>query len=191
METPVKKNLAWALLSVFLTILFSCSTGTSHKVLTFFFDGVPQPDTSKQIQKDSLAVQSAQPAQAKKRQSRFLQENFFHPPYKDKECGDCHDTEAGFKLIDPLPELCFNCHDDFREELQVVHGPVASGACTECHHPHLAKNKMLLKRTGQELCLYCHDKADVLKNDAHEDLGDENCTDCHNAHGGEDEYFLE
>ena len=191
METLSRKSAVRVLLSVFLIILYSCSSGTGRKVLTFFFDGVPQPDSSKRTQKDSLLVKADKPLQAQQRQSRFLQENFFHPPYKDKECDDCHDMDTGFKLIDKLPELCFNCHDDFREELKVLHGPVAMGACTECHHPHLAKNKMLLKRTGQDLCLYCHDKADVLKNDAHEDLGDDNCTDCHNAHGGEEEYFLD
>jgi len=186
-----KKYAGKILLLCCLLILVSCSPGTNYKILSFFFDGVPDPNAPEQTKPDSLSVNAVKPVRVQQNRSRFLQENYLHPPYKDKECGDCHDIDQGFKLVEKMPELCFTCHDDFSEEYPVLHGPVAMGACTECHHPHLAKNKKLLKRTGQDLCLYCHDKVDILKNEAHEDLTDDTCTDCHNAHGGEDQYFLE
>ncbi len=190
METSLKNAGRILFLCIFI-ILVSCSSGTSYKILSIFFDGVPEPNSPKQTKPDSLSVNKAKPVRMQQRQSRYLQENFFHPPYKDKECADCHDIDQGFKLVDKMPDLCYTCHDDFSEEYRVLHGPVASGACTECHHPHLAKNEKLLKRSGQDLCLYCHNKTDIVQNEVHEDLDDENCTVCHNAHGGEDRYFLD
>ena len=88
---------------------------------------------------------------------------YYHEAYGSKTCQNCHDNTVGNDLLEPQPALCYNCHDDFTEEFTFLHGPVSSGYCTECHHPHLSKNQMLLKKTGQELCLNCHEESDVLK----------------------------
>ncbi len=178
-------------LVVMLFLIMGCSPKTRYQVLSFFFDGVPNPEqkaaTAQKTTADTL--QSKQNRRLSLRRPQEPQQ-FFHPPFADRDCGACHDMGGGNRLNAPVPDLCFECHDDFRQELEVLHGPVAAGACTACHHPHVSKNEKLLARAGQELCLYCHDIRDVRKNDAHEDLGTTLCTECHDAHGGDEIPFL-
>ncbi len=175
------------------SIIFNCSPKTRYQVLSFFFDGVPNPEEQARLAAQHQASDSLN--QGRNRQLSLQRKKepppVFHPPFADRDCEACHNIRGGNRLNSPVPELCFECHDDFRQEYAALHGPVAAGACTECHHPHVAKIKKLLKRKGQALCLYCHDKKDVFKNDAHEDLGDMACTECHNAHGGDEPPFLE
>ncbi|NOX85830.1 MAG: hypothetical protein GXO86_07695 [Chlorobi bacterium] len=117
-------------------------------------------------------------------------EYIFHPPYQEKECANCHNQGQMGKLLEPLPGLCYQCHESFGDQYQVLHGPVDAGFCTQCHNPHMSKNKFLLIRTGQNLCLNCHLSKDVFKNEAHSDIEDADCTECHNPHGGEDRFIL-
>jgi predicted CXXCH cytochrome family protein len=167
--------------------LISCRS--SHKVLSTFFDGVPEPRPEQVLHADSLRADSAgMPAAstAPKKPPMVI-----HSPYQDKACDDCHTASRGNALSEPQPDLCYTCHDDFRESFKALHGPVAAGFCTECHNPHLSKNEKLLVRTGQPLCLYCHEATDVFKNENHEGIDDMNCTDCHDPHGGEDRFLLD
>ena len=178
---------------VLLILLFvSCTPQTRYRVLSFFFDGVPPPGQNKEVKKQVQKTDSLKLAQSKKTNKNNRQEiqQFFHPPFADRECATCHDMSGGNRLTTPLPDLCFECHDDFRQEIAKLHGPVESGACTTCHHPHVSKNQYLLVRTGQKLCLYCHDIRDVKKNEVHEDIEDTPCTECHYAHGGDEVPFL-
>lgn len=171
-------------------VFSSCSTGARDDVLSFLFDGVNEDNNKISSQTDSLKNPGNTDTLTTKKKSVYLEANVLHAPFQGKLCGDCHNKQNGFRLANTMPELCFTCHDDFRTELPVLHGPVASGACTQCHHPHLSKNPKLLIRSGQKLCTYCHDPEYVLANDAHEDIGETNCIECHNAHGGESEYYL-
>jgi predicted CXXCH cytochrome family protein len=175
---------------ILMTLLNSCSSTNSYKTLSFFFDGVPKPDIEKTSQKlDSLASAD----------STSLSQNIilaqkplvnYHPPFQEKECASCHDQSAMGKFINPQPELCYQCHDDFKNTYKVLHGPVAGGQCTACHNPHQSENENLLTRTGQSLCLYCHESNLVMALEEHKEIQDANCTDCHNPHGGENKYNL-
>jgi len=175
------------LLLIFLIINSSCSSEEGRKVLSIFFDGVPQNGMKKQAT-DSVLVNNKSKHKNNKR--KITEQMFYHPPYQKRGCDKCHNLQAGNKLIKKPPELCYSCHDNFKNQFAVLHGPVASGFCTQCHNPHLSKFSNLLKRKGQNLCLYCHEKKDVLRNEVHEDIGNSDCTECHNPHGGEDRFLL-
>ena len=171
---------------VIITSLFiACSPEISYKVLSFLFDGVPDPDENEIVavndslsQIDSIATE------------RVIKPQFvLHPPYKERACTNCHDRSTMGKLLKPQPELCYQCHEDFNETYGFLHGPVAGGYCTACHNPHMAKFEKLLLRQGKQLCLHCHNSARILKNEFHIDLKDTNCIRCHNPHGGENRYM--
>jgi predicted CXXCH cytochrome family protein len=177
------------LLVVFLLYLSGCSTTNNYKTLSFFFDGVPDPakTTSTQVNdtlnnRDTLAF-----AQNPVNTGPQMQ---LHSPYQDKKCNSCHDQSKMGKLIKNLPDLCYQCHEDFGTRYKVLHGPVAGGQCSVCHSPHMSLNADLLIRTGQSLCLHCHDAGAILKTAVHQDIKETNCTECHNPHGGENRNIL-
>ena len=166
--------------------VYSCSPKSNYKVLSVFFDGVPNPymiDSIQQAQNtpDTVVLQS-------KRASKS--EYTYHPPYREKDCNLCHDEKLMGRLILSMPGLCYQCHENFKDRYRILHGPVEAGYCNECHNPHLSKDKNLLIRTGRSLCLNCHDEKDVLANDIHDDTEDMDCTDCHNPHGGDDRTLI-
>lgn len=84
-----------------------------------------------------------------------------HQPAQAGMCTFCHNphqSDNAKLLNEPVPELCFNCHDDanFKGKDKVVHGPVAAGKCLGCHAPHSAANERLLDKVAPELCFGCH-----------------------------------
>jgi predicted CXXCH cytochrome family protein len=173
-----------------LSLLVSCSPGRSTRVISFFFDGVPARDSSKTV-KNSNSPSDSLKTDVFRAVPIETDEGFtVHYPYKEKDCFSCHDEKSKSELILPLPNLCYTCHDNFADKFKYVHGPVASGYCTNCHNPHKSKEKKLLIRTGQQLCLFCHDSGPLLKSETHKDIADTECTLCHNPHGGEDRYIL-
>lgn len=144
-------------------------------MLSFFFDGVPNPDEKK--------------AEVGKIDERKAQASIYreHGPYAAKQCGGCHDRGSN-RLVVPKQELCFQCHTlDIRKKY--IHGPLASGGCTVCHQPHGSNYAFLLVAEPKEFCLYCHAKEDVARNPVHSDM-DMQCTMCHDAHGSNERYLL-
>jgi predicted CXXCH cytochrome family protein len=179
-------------LVLLLTIMYfaGCTTTRRHHVLSFIFDGVPNPAEELAFHRgDTLSSSDA--AHATENNDTIIAVQFvYHAPVKDKQCDACHDHNTMGNLTMPQPEVCYQCHEDFSITLKSLHGPVASGYCTACHDPHMAKEDDLLLRAGQSLCLYCHNSTLVLNNEVHKDIGGANCTECHNPHGGEDRYML-
>jgi predicted CXXCH cytochrome family protein len=191
MKISSQKNLFNFAVLTILILFGACSSTSRHKILSIFFDGVRNPENHETAILDSLKSDSTLAASIPRRIQSSQPEYVFHPPYREKSCDDCHDLAGASRLLEPEPQLCYGCHDDFKEQYAFLHGPVASGNCTACHNPHMTKNEKLLKRTGQQLCLYCHEIRDVLKNEEHEDLAETDvCTDCHNPHGGDDRYLF-
>ncbi len=176
---------------VMLTMIMACTPETRYKVLSTIFDGVPPPKSPYQNLEDTTA-QNLTKAQKKALELRKRTQVVytFHPPYREKDCGSCHEVGSGNRLNEPMPTLCYNCHDDFSESYAVLHGPVASGNCTGCHNPHMSKNKNLLKRTKQDLCLYCHDKKRLAQLPMHRDKMTLDCQVCHDPHGGSNKFYL-
>ncbi len=166
---------------IIVFILYSCSKEIQYKTLTFFFDGVPDT-VATVLTKDTLLKANNNVPIENLVLTAPETNRVIHPPYKENECSACH-SEGTMTM--PQPQLCYQCHDDFATKYAYVHGPVAGGYCTACHHPHMGEKKLLLRK-GQDLCLFCHEKEMVFKNENHSGIDSTNCTECHNPHGGQD-----
>ncbi len=176
-----------------LALSVGCSTAKHHRVLSFFFDGVPDP---------AAAVVSATP-EVEAAVGRRLVQPGEHGPYAAKLCDSCHDAQRTNALIVPAEQLCIRCHELGAAETY-VHGPLASGGCMVCHDPHRSANRFLLVSASDGFCLKCHDRttlspvsgvggsagvAGVTGDNGHG--GDAaNCTDCHEAHMSDRKFLL-
>lgn len=173
-----------------MIFLSGCTATYRYKLLSFFFDGVPNPATDTALHPaDTLSRSDTTTYQANGIAASTPQMHI-HSPYREKECAACHDNSIMGRFTKATPDLCYQCHDDFSETYKVLHSPVAEGQCTQCHSPHQSANANLLIRTNRAICFLCHDSDDVLKSETHEDIQDADCTECHNPHGGEDKYVL-
>ncbi|MBP8845523.1 MAG: hypothetical protein KBF21_06330 [Thermoanaerobaculia bacterium] len=174
-----------AALAIAALLLAGCSNRKHHRVLSFFFDGVPDP----------AVVVSASP-EIEVNIGRQLVRPGEHGPYAAKLCDSCHDSKATNALVAPIDQLCIGCHE-LGETQAYVHGPLASGGCTVCHDPHRSPNRFLLVSASDGFCLDCHDRASLsalppaggTSGDSH--AGDaEDCTDCHDAHMSDRKFLL-
>jgi predicted CXXCH cytochrome family protein len=160
-----------------------CTAGSSHRVLSFFFDGVPPlapaPAPAPAPGPDGGAAQQGTATHA----GNFSK----HAPFAKKQCDECHITGTN-NLVAPVPELCFRCHKFELAKKRYVHAPVVSGFCRLCHDPHNSRNPFLLVIKPEELCYYCHNAEDVYRSAAHRDR-EEPCLKCHNPHA-DNRYFL-
>lgn len=158
----------------------SCSEVERHDVLTFFFEGVPP------LGQEQFSEQLVDNASQTALQTGQQQLWYVHEPRKD--CTNCHDRarQSRFKprtfLKNMVPELCYECHDDFTASAKYVHGPVAVGQCLFCHHHHQSRIEHLLKKPEPQLCYQCHKIDTISSIPAH--LAEQQfiCTDCHDAH---------
>ena len=88
-----------------------------------------------------------------------------HPPFAQRDCTACHESEFSNAMRGKPGEVCFNCHKELQKTFlagKVKHQPVDEGDCISCHNPHHSPNKNLLVAKGNDLCLTCHD--DPLSN---------------------------
>lgn len=164
----------------------ACTPKSSYNIKSFFFDGVPDPNLKTAANDEATLVEEIQDSTI-----LFKVANTIHPPYKEKTCLECHAKENMGQPKMELPNLCYQCHDDFSKSNAYLHGPVGSGNCTQCHNPHKSKLERLLVRNGQDLCLKCHIKDKVIENRVHEDIASKSCMECHDPHGGENKLFLQ
>lgn len=104
-------------------------------------------------------------------------------------CQTCHTTAEGKKhpeqkdsiiLIQPLPSLCYECHEASQFKGSSVHAPVKNGMCTACHDPHQSNYLNLLLKQSPVLCYTCHEKVKFEGKYGHTPVG--MCTFCHNPH---------
>jgi predicted CXXCH cytochrome family protein len=177
------------MLLVLIGIFFiSCDQVDRHKVLTFFFDGVP-PLGPEGFQEELLEPNFPVTTQADQTLTWYV-----HEPTKD--CSTCHGKrkQRGFTsqiyLTAPVPKLCYECHDDYTVSVSFVHGPVAVGQCLLCHNQHKSKIKHLLIAPEPELCYQCHDKNTIELIAAHSPEQLSSCTNCHNAHASSNRALL-
>jgi DmsE family decaheme c-type cytochrome len=126
-------------------------------------------------------------------------------------CVDCHTAhqevrhplsdEARFNaplsvtrsLKQTQPELCLQCHQMRRAQLQrSSHMPYREGkvTCTSCHNPHGSPNPSQLRQsTVNENCLSCHTERRGPFLWEHPPVM-ENCSNCHEAHGSSNPQLL-
>lgn len=186
------KQIGYGLLLVAgMALICQCSPRTGKSVLRFFFDGVPEPDSSG-LAPGAWAEPLPDTGSGLTGTMAFLDNEMqVHYPYREQDCASCHDALSLGNMVEPQPALCYLCHEDLAASYSYLHGPVAGGYCTACHDPHRSGHPKLLKIDGDGLCLYCHEEASVLRNEMHQDLDGMPCMDCHNPHGGEDKYIFQ
>lgn len=152
--------------------------GCSHKTLSIFFDGVPNPDKAKGPGVQPQDIRAANP------RISFSE----HGPYASKNCSACHNRQENNNLVLPKEQLCYTCHE-FSQKKKYIHGPLLQGGCLVCHDPHSSPYRSLLKSESDTFCFYCHDQASILRNPAHKDTTSE-CTTCHDAHMSDKQFLL-
>lgn len=186
-----------------------CAQESRHKVLTFFFTGVPP--LGGEIDQETGEKIVAK----KKRKKRNVAKVFIHGPKAAGECFYCHDTDSsqsfrtvrksggGMPRMDDITpgrlavarkDLCTQCHTSKSSEFRYsqnmwVHGPLSDGACTACHDYHQTQNQyMLFKEKSVDLCTQCHAKGYLMLTEAHNN--EDECISCHNPHVGTDRLML-
>jgi len=162
-------------------LTMACSSATRHRVLTFFFDGVPPPTPAPAAESSQ---HSAQAAAAAPRSIGYTE----HGPYAARLCNACHEAAATNILVAPAEDLCLKCHD-LRRDRKYTHGPLYSGGCLVCHDPHSSQYRNLLVSESDNFCFHCHDRESVERSPAHEGAQGQ-CTLCHDAHTSNDKYLL-
>jgi predicted CXXCH cytochrome family protein len=180
-----RQRLRWAvttsIMSLVLVCLVNCTPQTRYKTLSFFFDGVPNPDAS---------TASAN-GNNRSFNGRFSgKTESVHKPFDDGDCNACHEgnvrsgTMIGFdKLKSPTASVCMNCHKDVPNAFRYMHGPVAVGVCLMCHDPHDAPRPHLLKLASPALCLQCHQREDLGPPQIVHANTTVDCLSCHTGHG--------
>lgn len=148
--------------------------------------------------------------------SDLIEKKEVHAPAVES-CDDCHQVNIkehaengvlGLNLTEKLPELCFNCHDDVKSNLDTirnVHKAVISmKGCVSCHSPHSSGEKKLLVLDEKKLCLGCHsndissdgkrlvniEKLVSTAKVIHPPLESDGCAVCHLPHGSSNNYLL-
>ncbi len=183
----MKRNLYTLITLLALFLIAGCSPKASYRALTFFFDGVPKPavllSAADSASAKSMALASLSPVPV---MPVFEQ----HNPYRNRDCQQCHDDQNYSKLSKTEPDLCYKCHQNFREVFAWVHGPVDGGYCSDCHDPHKSLNTYLLKRQGNAVCTLCHLESEVKKNPVHANASESECMKCHDPHGGANRFVL-
>lgn len=152
-----------------------CTPEKRYKVLSFFFDGVPDPNAPPVTDQERDATGNVINAVA-----------FVHKPYGEGKCDACHGNTAGktfesFSRVDD--SVCKKCHEPVYHEYPRMHGPVALGECSLCHVPHESSVQFLLKDLPTAVCSSCHLK-ELLPSSPIDHQSDRNCLDCHSGHGG-------
>ncbi len=169
--------LSGSLLLLAITLFLGCTAERRYKVLSFFFDGVPDPNA---LQVDRNAEQVVTTSGG--RIIRVYQ----HKPFKDNQCGSCHAVSSGsfdsFNKVDQ--KVCLKCHADQLTRFPVMHGPVASVQCLACHSPHESAIPGMLKQKAPGVCTQCH-VPDLRPQDKDHQAQDSPCLTCHVAHGSD------
>ncbi|MFQ5504242.1 MAG: cytochrome c3 family protein [Planctomycetota bacterium] len=184
-------------------LVAACSSLSSYEVLSFFFDGVPDPSMP---EPEPLGVPgSSGPLTLEERaaiQERRLPKVtlHLHKPWDQNECSSCHRYRSTRKRVPtwaqsmaelkmPKTELCWSCHDPF--DGKYVHGPAAAGECLMCHYPHKSEFPHLVRaEKTASLCAKCHSGQTFMTEAKHEEFKDQDCVGCHDPHASERAYFL-
>lgn len=166
-----------------------CSVERDYELLSFFFDGVPEP---------APAMVDGEPGPTRLGRTARISTTgavSVHSAYLERRCAECHGDKArygfrteGFSKMGS--SICLDCHQDSLE-MPRVHGPVAVGECLLCHEPHVSTHPKLLVEASPGLCLACHDLEleEAAPTPQHADLA-RDCLECHYGHGGDDLFFL-
>ena len=173
------------LAGILLAVVSGCDRGARHKVLTFFFEGVPPLDADRQAAITKTPVEESPTVAVEPVKITRQTRPSGHKPARD--CNQCH-REIGSRnrnnLTRPLPDLCHSCHTDYSAASGYLHGPVAVGDCLVCHEHHNSRYARLQEAPQPDLCYVCHLQEDIGSIADHRDKQHEICTECHDPHMG-------
>lgn len=190
-----KNRIIWRSMTVagvFLFVFVGCDSVARHKVLTFFFEGVPPLGAKKRVKRKAVTVEK--PVDTGVAEVDVLRQRVSskHSPSRDDNCGQCHldGSRSRDRLVNAPPDLCYSCHTNYSDSSGYLHGPIAAGACVFCHGPHTTKFVHLQKKPQPKLCYQCHQQEDIALVTDHQDKQHEICTKCHDPHAGSRSDFL-
>jgi predicted CXXCH cytochrome family protein len=176
-----------------IALLVGCNTERSHRWLTVFFDGVPQPGTTNHppanadAAPNQFALARSRPATNESLAARTTFVS--HTPFEDRQCTECHKSQFDVSMKGTQREVCFACHDDFLQKPKFKHQPAENSECTSCHQPHGSPNKGMVKLVGKALCLDCHDDPVAKVKFTHQPV-ESGCQDCHQVHASDQPKLL-
>ncbi len=187
MRSRIKPGLGLCvLIIVSASLAGACASTTRYRVLTFFFDGVPEPgsqDASAAHLDDHAAPFSAQTlglASVDIPAAPMIVS--VHEPVRERRCTACHDMQSAMTLMANSMQLCDQCHKADRVEQNWDHGPINLGSCLPCHRAHDSPFPHLLDQPVPALCATCHAEDMNRTEPYHTGPRAENCTACHHPH---------
>ncbi len=157
-----------------------CAVEKNYKLLSFFFDGVPDPSKSRATPSGPLGG-IADPKSSPTYSA--------HKPYVQEQCSDCHAGRLQMSRKDS--SICLKCHANQTSQYERMHGPVAAAACLWCHSPHESAFAKLLKGEARLVCGQCHEpeRLTITRAPEHADAA-RSCLECHSGHGGTRPFML-
>ena len=182
MEWKTHRRVAAAALLILAFSALACSPVARHRVLNFFFDGVPggKGDAVKAERPPSLFHPTAAPLTTPRPTPPPIVS--VHKPWAERQCRVCHESEGRFVPISLDEKLCDRCHREQREREGWSHGPINLGTCVPCHRPHDSPYPRLLELPVPELCLICH-REDLARQEKHHEVPNiRDCIACHDPH---------
>lgn len=186
MKGGIRRIVPWIVLGTALctVVLWGCATPQErYRVLSLFFDGVPDPDAKR-------ASDIEREKQRLKKKATVESKDSKHEPYLKRQCDKCH-SKSERQLASTENPFCYDCHKrtDFAPVLN--HDPAVNGKCLSCHNPHFSSYPSLLKQSSDVLCFECHDKKTPEYSERHKAVaGREACETCHDPHGSKRVAFL-
>jgi predicted CXXCH cytochrome family protein len=188
-RTSRSRRLVVALIAAALLagIWSGCSVEKHYELLSFFFDGVPDPAT--------LAAEREAAGRRGRTTSLGVIQSA-HTAFIERRCEECHGAStnfgfqvSGFSQLDS--DICLECHESVLTNVPQLHGPVAAQDCLWCHDPHESRFEKLLVTDSPTLCLSCHrfQMQRPPQPEVHQDLT-RDCLECHRGHGGDERPFL-
>ncbi len=171
-----------AALLVAVAALLACSPQTRHRVLNFFFDGVPEPGAARPPSWPHEIVVGPVPIPA---ESPTIPPSYrsAHEPYVRRECDQCHLVEQSQTPVALDQTLCLRCHGARVLSEGWDHGPLNFGLCRVCHNPHMSPHLHLQNQAQPDLCFHCHTDSTLMTGiDAHVGEEEQRCTACHDPH---------
>jgi predicted CXXCH cytochrome family protein len=163
---------------VIAVILIGCNSQKRYDTLSFFFDGVPNPNSSTTKPGGQQANSNGRPI-------------YVHQPFAQQKCDSCHqNAEDIFGKAKVKPNVCLDCHAAVITKHRYMHGPVVNNVCITCHTPHQSQVQHLLRNEAPKLCTQCHEQSGLGPYPPQHLEPKSACLSCHSGHGGNDHYFL-
>ncbi|MDH3358318.1 MAG: hypothetical protein OEM06_12695 [Desulfobacteraceae bacterium] len=216
------KHILLIVIGVLILCLSGCNQKTKQKMLNFFFTGVPTPEEMERQKKEAedekkpseTEIAKISEVSKNKEVSIKIQKFYYHTPYADGRCSECHRSSSesftmfrskepssrfrkgGGKpgvLIAPRTKLCIKCHKYLSPDQASLsglwlHTTAAEGDCDACHAPHQSGYPGVLLIEPEKICHECHSDEKTMNIPDHSEPGE--CLDCHNPHLGKNRLML-